>query len=223
MTSRSDLPRVFAALQVLGTEAESPTGDGRSKITLAWDTTYGWESGPQPAPARGERGGGGGEAGAEDRRDELRQRRKAAEKHVELRSVIDRLDEDTQALFRLMDMAVPPNPSDVKNRRTGEFEPWTEAEIVLAGWCANCWLACQAWSPIPTDRKGYKKWKDRCGWCGPFRAAHGIDAPKELVTRHNEGHSLSAAEVEAAVKKAKAAAQPKGKKRKGKKGKQVAA
>lgn len=219
MTSRSDLPRVFAALQVLGTEAETPTEDGRSKIALAWDTTHGWQQGPQQAPQRGERGGGGGEAGAEDAKDELRQRRRAAEKHRELVDTIARLDQDTQTLFRLIDMAVPPNPSDVKNRRTEDFEPWTEAEIVLAGWCANCWLACQAWSPIPVDRKGFKKWKDRCGWCGPFRAAHGIDAPKDLVVKHNEGHSLSAGEVEAAVAKAKQAAQPKGKKRKGKKAK----
>lgn len=162
-------------------------------------------------------------AQSEDRATEEKQRARAAEHFGEYLADLAAVDELVQRLLRKIDIAVPPNPEEVKNRRTGEFEPWTPAEIVAAGWCSNCWLACQAWSPIPTDKRGYKRWKDRCGWCGPFRASHGIDAPKELVVKHHDGRNLSAAEVEEAVEKAKQSQAPKGKKKGRKAKKQKAA
>jgi hypothetical protein len=209
LTTRADIPRLAASLAVLGTTLEH---HGQT----AWDVTAGWQHGPRKAPSRGERGGGTGDSNAPDRAAEAKMRARAAEHHRELRQDLATLDALVQSVLRRIDIACPPNPEEVKNRATGDLEPWTEAEIVVAGWCATCWRACQAWSPIPTDRNGIRRWKDRCGWCGPFRAAHGIDPPKELVVKHHEGRNLSAQEVDDAVRRAKAEATPrrKGKRRK---------
>lgn len=207
VTTRADIPRLAGSLGVLGTVLEA---NGQR----AWDVTQGWQFGPRKAPSRGETGGGGGEAAAEDRKAEQKMRQRAAEHHAELRTDLAALDALVQSLLRRIDIAVPPNPEDVKNRRTGDFEPWTEAEIVLAGWCATCWLSCQAFSPIPTDRNGHKRYRSSCGWCGSFKSAHGIDPPKELVAKHNEGRNITEAEVADAVKKARGTKSKKGKRRK---------
>lgn len=205
MTARSDLPRLGASLGLLGTLVER---DGQT----AYDRMAGWEFGPRKAPQSGETGGGGGEAAAEDRKDEAAQRRRAAIHFREFRADLAELDRLVQRTLRRIDIACPPLEEEYKNRRTGELDPWSEAEIVAAGWCRTCWLADQTWTVIPLDRKGFKRYRDACSFCGAFRAAHGIDPPKELLVKHNQGRNLSEAEVNEAVKRAK-------KSKKGKRGK----
>lgn len=220
MTSRSDLPRLGASLGLLGTILER---DGQT----AWDRMFGWTFGPRKAPQRGEVGGGAGEAGALDRAEEQKQRARAAKHFEEFRADLNTVDELVQTLLRRIDVAVPPNPEDQKNRRTGDYEPWTAAEVSAAGWCVPCWQADQTFTPIPLDRKGYKRWKEACGFCGPFLSAHGIYPPAELLSLHHEGRNLSQQVVEEAVSKAKAKQQQtqskgKSKKAKRKKGKVAA-
>lgn len=263
MTTRSDLPRVFAALQVLGTEAETPTDDGRSKIALAWDTTSGWEHGPRKAPLMWEPGddrcpdcGGAAKVPADPeepdgpqlacgacdatgwvtgdlRRDpqaivdderaaEQKQRIRAAEHHRELTETVAILDKAAQQMFRLMDLAVPPNPAEMKNRRTGDYEPWTPAEVELAGYCSSCWRHEQTFTPIYVDRKGMRRWKGSCSWCGPIRSQHKIDPPMVLLVKHLDGKNISEEEFNEAMTKAKQASQPK-KTKKGKRKKAKAA
>lgn len=250
MTSRADIPRLAGSLGVLGTVLEQH-GQQAFDVMAGWTPgpTKAPAQAPDDVCKCGHSieshiDGGGlctyelvdedwvcsctvfaaapqGSA-SEDRKDEAIQRSLAAKRFQQYRVRLSELDALVQGLLRDVDIACPPNPEEMKNRATGDFEPWTEAEIVLAGWCATCWNACQAWSPIPTDSKGFKRWHDRCGWCGSFRATHGIDPPKELLVKHNEGRNLSAGEVDEAVKKAKAAASPKKKGRKGKRQKAAA-
>src|SRR5437868_1485996 len=109
MTTRSDLPRLFAFLGVLGTE-------GEQKGQAAWDASAGWRPGPEPAPKAGERGGGGGEVSAEDRRAEAAQERAAAKRFQAYRVHVAALEKYAYLVMADIDIAVPPNTAEVKNR-----------------------------------------------------------------------------------------------------------
>ena len=187
-------------------DLNEPSASGTPEF-LCWCERF--EAAPQGAPS-------------EDRKTEQKQRARAAEHFDEWMADLNALDDLAQRLLRKIDIAVPPNPEEVKNRRTGEFEPWTPAEVVAAGWCAPCWSADQTFTAIPLDRKGHKRYRDACGFCGPFRAAHGIDPPAELLELRHAGRNLSQQVVDDAVSRAKAKQQPKGKKGKRKKGKVAA-
>lgn len=214
MTTRADLPRLGASLGVLGTLLEK---DGQT----AWDVMSGWQHGPRKAPMAGERGGGGGEVGQEDRKDEAIQRARAAKHFQAFRTDLAQLDTLAQSLLRRIDVACPPNPEEVKNRRTNNLDPITATEAAVDGWCASCWRADQAMVPIYVDRKtGLRRYRDYCLWCGQFKGAHGIEPPVELLELHLAGRHLSVQMVDEAVAKALVAMAPaKGKKGKRKKGK----
>lgn len=157
-------------------------------------------------------------APSEDQATEQKQRQRAAEHFAELRSDLDAIDDLVQRLLRKIDIAVPPNPEEVKNRRTGEFEPWTPAEVELAGWCSSCWRHEQTFTAIYVDPKGMRRWKGSCSWCGPIRSQHKIDPPLELLARHLAGKNIPPEEFEAAMVKAKQSQQApsKGKSKKAK-------
>lgn len=212
MTSRADLPRLAGSLGVLGTVLEQ---HGQT----AFDRMDGWQHGPRKAPERGERGGGGGEAGQEDRKDEAIQRALAAKRFQQYRLRLGQLDTLVQDILRDVDIACPPNPEEMKNRHTGEYEPWTPAEVELAGWCSSCWRHEQTFTAIYTDPKGMRRWKGSCSWCGPIRSQHKIDPPMDLLVKHLANKNIAPEEYEAAITKAKQIAQPKKKGRKGKKAK----
>lgn len=218
MTSRSDLRRLAASLSVLGTELEA-------KGTDAWDRLEGWEQGPNGDPMAWTRGGGGTEQDAQDRRDEARQARRASQQFEEWRSDLESLDKTAQRVFRRLDMACPPDVSELRNRRTGEFDPETATDMLAAGWCPNCWAAGVGSVPLsPVEGKGQvRRYTDRCRPCGDFRKAEGIDKPKAIVVAHAEGRRLSVDEVNRLVEVAKAAAAPPKKKGKRKKGRRTAA
>lgn len=217
MTSRSDLPRLAGSLSVLGTTLE------HHGLT-AWDTMQGWEEGPRKAPVTGERGGGIAEgAEAEDRKDEAAQRRRAGKHHREFRADLAELDALVQRVLRKIDVAVPPNPAELKNRSTGTFEqPWTPAEVEIAGWCSSCWRHEQTFTPIYVDPRGMRRWAGSCSWCGPVRAQHKIDPPLDLVAKHLAGKNIGQAEFDEAMARALLAHAPKPKGRKKRKGKKAA-
>ena len=217
MTTRADLPRLAGSLGVLGTVLEA---NGQT----AWDTMTGWEDGPRKAPVAGERGGGlpEGSSEAEDRKDEAAQRRRAAKHHREFRADLDELDALVQRLLRKVDVACPPNPAELKNRATGDFEqPWTPAEVELADYCSSCWRHEQTFTRIYVDPRGMRRWKGSCSWCGPIRSQYKIDPPLELVAKHLAGRNISQAEFDEVMGRALAAAAPKPK-RKGKRRKKAA-
>lgn len=216
MTTRSDLQRLAASLGVLGTELES-------KGLTAWDRLEGWEPGPATPPATGVRGGGGGDAAAEDRKAEMRSARRAGQQLEEWRVDLTELDQLVQRINRRLDMACPPDVSELRNRRTGDFDPETATDMLAAGWCPNCWLAGLGSVPLsPAEGKGQvRRYSDRCRPCGDFRKAHGgLDKPKALVVAHAEGKRMKPDEVERIIAAARAAAHPKRKSKK--KGKRAA-
>lgn len=207
MTTRADLPRLGASLGVLGTLLE---GIGQD----AWDRMDGWQHGPRKAPQTGERGGGGGESGEEDRKDEAVQRARAARHFQEFRSDLAELDELCQKLLRRIDVACPPNPEDVKNRRTGDLDPITSADVAAAGWCQSCWRNDQQMVVIETHKRtGLRYFRDLCRWCGGVKSTYGIEPPLEILKLHHAGRRVNVADLEAAVK-AIIDAQPKTKKAK---------
>lgn len=209
MTSRSDLPRLGASLGVLGTILEA---EGQR----AWDTMDGWQHGPRRAPEPGVRGGGGGEAGAEDRKDEAIQRARAARHFQQFRTDLNQLDELVQTILRRIDVALPSNPEDVKNRRTGDLDPITAADVAAAGWCASCWRNDQQMVPIEVHKKtGLRYYTSMCKWCGEFTSTWKTEPPLEILKLRHAGRRISVEAAEAAVKAAiKAAPKPKTKKQK---------
>lgn len=209
MSTRSDLVRLAARAGLFGTEFEM-------KGELMLSRLQGWTQGPTKAAATGERGGGGTEVDADDRRDEQRQARRASVHYEEQLADQRLLDEVFDRMFRRMDMAVPPEVEQLRNRRTGEFEPETATDALAAGNCPNCWIA--GFRDIELSRvegKGQvRRYADRCRPCGDFRHAEGIDRPKELVKAYHSipRVNLSPDEVQRIVNAARAAANPKGKK-----------
>lgn len=207
MTSRSDLPRLGASLSLLGTLLER---DGQT----AWDRMSGWREGPRKAPQRGEVGGGGGEAGAEDRKLEAIQRARAARHFDEWRADLDTIDDLVQSLLRRIDVACPPHPDEVKNRRTGDLDPVTAADVAAAGWCASCWRNDQQMVPIEKDRHSMRFYRDYCRWCGGFKAQHKIEPPVALLELRHAGRRITEADVAKAMKDAKPRKGKKSKKQK---------
>lgn len=207
MTTRSDLPRLGASASVLGTLLEM-------KGQQAWDAMDGWQHGPRKAPERGVRGGGSGEAGEEDRKFEAIQRARAARHFQEFRADLTAYDELTQSLLRRIDVACPPNPEEVKNRKTGDLDPVTPADVAIAGYCASCWRNDQQMVVIEVHRRsGLRYFRDYCRWCGGVKSTYGIEPPMEILKVHHSGGRVSVKAMEAAVK-AVIDAMPKSKKAK---------
>lgn len=168
-----------------------------------------------PAPA---------DPAASDRRQGMREEARVALRHAEFKGLLRVLDAVVQRVFRIMDAACPPDMSDLRNRRTGEFDPETALDIEASGHCPNCWLATGEHVPLSTDGRGIRFYSDRCKPCGDFRREHGVDKPKQIIVGHKEGRRFSSGEVDRLIAAAKAEAAPaKGKKkRKGKKGRRAA-
>lgn len=208
MTSRSDLPRLAASLGVLGTELEL-------KGLTAWDRLAGWEPGPAPAPATGIRGGGGSDEAASDRRAEMRDARRAAEHLEEFRADLAALDRLVQSINRRLDMACPPDVSELRNRRTGDLEHVeTAGDIAAAGYCVSCWRNDKQMVVRERAKKSGLYYSPKyCRWCMDVKRNYGVEPPLEVLKLHHAGRRVSVQAMEEAI----AAAKPKSKKkRKGK-------
>lgn len=214
MTSRSDLPRLSAQVGVLATLLEE-------KGQRAWDTLDGWQEGPRKAPQAGERGGGGTEAQAEARRDEHLQRARAARHFRQFTADLTEVDRLADSLIRRIDVACPPHPMELRNRKTEDLDPVTAADVAAAGWCASCWKNDQQMVPITVQpRTGMRYYRDFCKWCGEFKGTHKIEPPVELLRLRHAGRRITEADVNAALKAARPAT--KKSKRKARKGKAAA-
>lgn len=208
MTTRADLPRLGASLGLVGTLLEH-------QGQLAWDTMDGWQTGPRKAPEQGIRGGGAGEAGAEDRKDEAMQRIRAARRFQAFRVRLAEIDSLAQELIRDVDIACPPHPATLRNAATDNLDPITAAEAAIDGWCSSCWRNDQQHVPIEVERKtGLRYHRDLCRWCGSFKAKYKIDPPLILLKLRHAGSSITEGDITEAIKAAKPA--KKGKRRKGK-------
>jgi hypothetical protein len=212
---RNDIRRIAGSLGVLGTELEQ-------KGVTALDVLAGWEAGPTRPPTSFDfHDEDEADPAAEDRRQERNSASRAGVHRTEFESDLRALDRLVQSINRRMDMACPPDMSELRNRRTGEFDPETAADALAAGWCPNCWQVDQAHVPLTKNRSGIRYYSDRCRPCGDFRKEHGIDKPRPIVAAHLEGRRLSPQEVDSAVAAARAALAP-AKKRKGKKKRRAA-
>lgn len=213
MTSKTDLRRLGSSLGVLGTLLED-------KGEQAWNTMDGWQHGPRKAPQSGERGGGGGDADLEDRKFESIQRARAARHFTEFRTDLDQLDTLVQSIIRRMDVACPPNIAEITNRKTGELDPVTPGDVAAAGWCASCWRNDQQMVVREKQKKsGLYYSSTLCRWCLNVKRTYGIEPPVEMLKLHHAGRRISVQAMEEAI----AAALPKAKGKKQKKGKRAKA
>ncbi len=211
MTSRADLPRLAASLGVLGTELESKGHD-------VWDRLGGWQPGPQPAPSTGVRGGGGSETAAEDRRAEAAQARRAGKHLEEFRMDLAALDMLVQSLNKRIDLACPPDITELRNRRTGEMEfVETAGDIAAAGYCTSCWRNDKQLVVREKAKKsGLYYSPTLCRWCADVKRTYNVEPPLEVLKLHHAGRRIS---VQAMTEAIEAATPKKNKSKKKRKGK----
>ncbi len=211
MTTRADLLRLAASLGVLGTELEQ-------KGLEAWDRMNGWQPGPAGDPMAWTRGGGGSETAAEDRKVEAKQARRAGQHLAEFRADLTALDDLVQQINRRMDMACPPDVSELRNRRTGETEfTETSGDIAAAGFCVSCWRNDKQMVVREKARKsGLYYSPTLCRWCMDVKRAYGIEPPVEVLKLHHAGRRISVQMMTEAIEAAKPSKAKGKKKRKGK-------
>lgn len=205
MNVRSDMPRLAASLGVLGTELEQ-------KGVPALDALYGWKQGPSKVASPGERGGGGSEVAAEDRRAERAEARRAAVHHDEFVADLVLLNAVVQRINRRMDLACPPDMSEVKNRKTGEIAPETAGDIAAAGYCVSCWRNDKQ-MVVREKSKGIFVSATLCRWCMDVKRTYDVEPPLEVLKLHHAGRRISVQVMEAAIAKVKPPPKGKGKKR----------
>lgn len=212
----TDTVRLGAAASTLGTFLEA---DGHTLKQRFFD----WSQGPQSASAAGERGGGLGEAGEMDRKDEAKRRKRAGELHDEYVTWLREFDRMVQTGMRFMAVGMPIHPSQLRNQRTGDLDPITPADVAAAGWCASCWRNDHQMVAIEVNKRtGLRYHASLCRWCAGVRAAHKIDMPPlEMVKLHHAGRRISVQAMETAVAELRKT-EPKGKKAKRRKGKAAA-
>lgn len=161
--------------------------------------------------------------GPEDRSTQRKQASRAAEHFAEHRADLNELDRLVQRMLRRIDIACPPNLSQIQNRRDRLAEPVTPADAAIEGMCKSCWRDSEYRQEIETNSKGLRYYKDYCRWCGGAKAEYGIEPPLEILRLHHETppRRISPEDFQAAVDKVLAASQSskkKGKKKKGKSG-----
>lgn len=208
----TDFVRLGASLGTIGTVLES---DGQR----AKEVFHGWAYGPRAASTSGERGGGLGSAGEEDRREEAKRRHRAAELHDEYVACAKQLEKVRDEMLRLLAIALPMHPASLRNTRTGDLDPITPGDVAAAGWCVSCWRNDQQMVAREKAKKsGLYYSTTLCRWCLGVKNSHGILPPLEVLRMHHEGRRISVQVMDEAVERAKAAAKPK----KGKKGRKAA-
>lgn len=165
-----------------------------------------------------------GDPAGEDRRDEAKAAAMAALEHVAFSRAVAAHEQTGLELRRRFDRLCPPDPAKAKvNKRTGEHDPETAAEVALAGYCSNCWRNDEQMVPITKDRRtGKPIFRDFCEWCGRSKAEYGILPDLLLLRLRHEGRRITQKDWDQALARAKANA-PKKTGKKGKKRGRMAA
>lgn len=148
-----------------------------------WQRTHDWQR--FILPSRGERGGGLPEdAVLDDQLADRQEDRQASRYHTELLALIHRIHTDTSRLQRLQGIANPPTPRTIKNRDL------MAAQVAADGYCLSCWRNNQHLTPIETRPNGEPYYRDRCRWCGEYKAAHRDDPPLEYLRLRHAGRRI---------------------------------
>ncbi len=193
----TDFVRLGATLSTLGTMLEA---DGaRADVTLS-----GWALGPQmpEAPPDGARDDEEVVVNP-DRKDERKHQARAAELHDEYQRAVRSLERQAETVLRILAVAIPVHPAELRNKRTGDLDPITAADAAAAGWCMSCWRNDQQMVIIETKKStGLRYYRDYCRWCGSFKAEHKIEPPLEILKLHHDGRRISETDVADAVKAA---------------------
>lgn len=163
---------------------------------LLFQRTSDWEK--PVLPANGERGGGGGERPSDDVLEDRREDRRASGKHQQLRSDVRVA---TEALMRIRFLYAEVNRPTIKSLPAKEMQL---AQVATEGWCVSCWRDDRWCEPIAKRPTGEPFYKDRCRFCGQWKAEHGQDPPLVILQKRHAGQRITQADVEKALGKAKA-------------------
>lgn len=197
MTTKADLPRISTNSTKVGDELATH-GDN------LWDMFSSWTYGPRPAPASGERGGGGSEVDQEDRKDEAAKDRRASRIFDQWKTALANKEEADNELRRLIAIGVLEDRTKTRNR-AGELNPILAAEVAAAGLCVSCHRLDQTCFDREKDGKGVFYDREACRRCRRFKNDEGIYPPVELLhIWHKLGRRFwTTAEVAAALDNAR--------------------
>jgi hypothetical protein len=180
----------------LGDLLEAAMHDVRSNGDLTWDRVSDWTVTGQ-MPSRGERGGGMADGEPDDRIDDRKEDAAAARYHDELSALTRRLEADLHRIVRIIGICCP-TPTRLASR------DMLSAQVAADGWCVSCWKDDQNLTPITMTTGGGKprpRYKDRCRFCGEWKAEHGQDPPLPILQLMHDGRRITTAAIERAMGK----------------------
>lgn len=165
------------------------------KGVLTWERVEAWTRDGK-MPATGERGGGVGDAEAEDAARDRMEDAAAARYQDELDKLTKRLEADLLRLCRIMDICCPQPSKQLANRDL------LAAQVAAEGWCVSCWRDDQHLTPITLRPGGQPYYRDRCRACGEWKAEHGQDPPKMILELRHAGRRITTADAAKALGRA---------------------
>jgi len=130
----------------------------------------------------------------DDRKDDAA----AARYHAELSTLTKRIDADLHRLRRIIGICCPSPTKGLASR------DMLSAQVAADGWCVSCWKDDQNLTPITMTTGGGKprpRYKDRCRFCGEWKAEHGQDPPVAILQLMHEGRRITTAAIERAMGK----------------------
>lgn len=180
-------------------------GGGSTLGDLTWQRCDDWTDATMPRlvePLSDEQEERARAGRSEDDETRRRDEAAAARYKAELSALTKRLEADIARLTRIIGIC---NPQKPKELRRGDR---TAAQVLAEGSCPTCWRIGVDEAITLRPEKDPEKvarpyYKDRCKWCGEWRAEHGQDAPLSILRiHHTPGRHLTTADVAKALGRA---------------------
>lgn len=177
MNTTPELIRMYEELTKL---ADLPNMD------VLWQRTVDWQRIEKISNET--RGGGSGEAASEDVIADRIGDATASRYHDEVAHLVKALHDSAARLARIHQIVMPGQPRRLQGK------DMLVTQVAADGWCVSCWRHDQTLVPIALRTSGPDKgkayYRDRCRFCGGWKAEHGQDPNMDTLERHHDGRRI---------------------------------